>query len=70
MDFKGYVDFFLLQDCVSKDYQKVNLWVDTEPFVRDPFPKDVDEYMKWIDANLDFVSRRNARIADLSKHLH
>ena len=69
VDFKGYVDFFLLQDCVSKDYEKVNLWIDTELFVSDPFPKDVDEYMKWIDTNLDFVSRRNARIADLSKHL-
>ena len=24
-DFRGYVDFFLLQDCVSKDYEEVKL---------------------------------------------
>lgn len=26
MDFKGYVDFFFLQDCVSEDYSSVNIW--------------------------------------------
>lgn len=25
-DFKGYVDFFFLQDAVSDDYSKVNIW--------------------------------------------
>lgn len=64
VDFKGYVDFFFLQDCVSKDYSEVRMWLDTELFVKDPFPRDVPEYMKWIQGNLDFVERRNKRIED------
>lgn len=70
IDFKGYVDFFLLQDGVSNDYSKVILWIDTEPFVDNPLPKDVDEYMKWIDRSLDFVSKRNGRISELSRRLN
>lgn len=68
-DFRGYVDFFLLQDCVSKDYDEVRLWIDTEPFVMNPFPKDVDEYMRWIDRSLDFVESRNKRIGELTKKM-
>ena len=66
VDFKGYVDFFFLQDCVSKDYSQVRFFIDTEPFEYHPFPKDVDEYMSWIDRNLDFVSKRNKRIRELA----
>jgi len=64
------VDFFLLQDCVSKDYDEVRFWMDTEPFVMNPFPKDVDEYMRWIDRNLDFVKKRNARINELATKMN
>ncbi len=56
------MDFFLLQDCVSRDCSEVRLWLDTEPFQKDPFPRDVDEYMEWIGCNLDFVEKRNRRI--------
>jgi len=65
VDFKGYVDFFLLQDCVSNDYSKVELWIDTELFVNNPFPRDVDEYIRWIQHNIDFVDKRNQRIRAL-----
>ena len=41
VDFRGYVDFFLLQDCVSADYGHVDLWIDTELFETDPFPHGV-----------------------------
>ena len=67
VDFKGYVDFFFLQDCVSNDYSKVKIWLDTELFVTNPFPKNVDEYLKWIDSNLDFVEKRNKRIENYCK---
>ena len=52
---------------VSPDYSEVRLWLDTEPFDGDPLPRTVDEYMSWIDVNLDFVERRNRRISDLSR---
>ena len=65
VDFKGYVDFFLLQDCVNKDCSEVNMWLNTEPFKDDPLPKSVDEYTHWIDCSLEFVKKRNGRIAKM-----
>ena len=67
-DFRGYVDFFFLQDCVSRDCSEVRMWLDTEPFQKDPFPRDVDEYMGWIGCNLDFVEKRNRRIEQFYNH--
>ena len=64
IDFRGYVDYFLLQDCVDEDYN-VKLWMDTELWVDNPLPKDVDQYLAWIDCNEDFVERRNGRISKL-----
>lgn len=64
IDFKGFVDFFFLQDCVSEDYTKVNLWYDTELFVKNPVPTEVDPYLEFIEKELDFLERRNRRIAE------
>ena len=46
------------------------MWLDTELFETDPFPKDVDEYMKRIDSNLDFVDKRNERIEEFCKNMN
>lgn len=62
-DFKGYVNFFLLQDCVDKDYN-VKFWLDTPLFVSMPMPKNLDMYDRWIESQLDFVAKRGKRIAD------
>ena len=62
VDFKGYVEFFFLQDSVSKDFSKVVRWIDTELFERDPFPRDSEEYDFWISKNVEFVRMRNMRI--------
>ena len=64
VDFKGYVDFFFLQDCVSDDYSKVVNWLGKEWFDEDPLPQTVAEYLKWIDVQMEFLKKRNARIAD------
>ena len=32
VDFKGYVDYFFLQDCVSADYSSVLFWLDSSIF--------------------------------------
>ena len=61
VDFKGYVDFFLLHDCVDEKYN-VKFWLKTPLFSTMPMPKTMDEYMRWIDSQLDFVTKRNARI--------
>ena len=63
VDFKGYVDFFYLQDCVTEDYSRVKFWIGNGEFEHFPLPKTVDEYLTWIENELDFVAKRNARIA-------
>ena len=64
---KGYVDFFLLQDCVDENYN-VKFWLDTPLFVSMPMPKNLDEYYKWIDSQLDFVTKRGKRIEEYCKN--
>lgn len=64
VDFKGYVDFFLLQDCVSKDYSKVDLWCGDTYFERSGLPKTVDEYFYFLEKELDFLDKRNQRIKE------
>lgn len=68
VDFKGYVKFFHLQDCVSSNYDKVNFWIGEGDFSENPLPQTVDEYLQWIERNLEFVGARNIRIdADCRK---
>lgn len=62
IDFKGYVDFFFLQDCVSPDYETVIKWIDNDDFKENPLPKSVEDYFLWINKQLEFVKKRNNRI--------
>ena len=62
INFKGYVDYFYLQDLVSEDYSNVKFWIETNVFEMNPFPKSVEEYLLWISNQLKFVEKRNKRI--------
>lgn len=62
--FKGYVDFFYLQDCVNDDYTQVKFWLGNGEFKYYPLPQTVQEYYLWIENELDFVNKRNKRIGD------
>lgn len=64
LDFKGFVDFFFLQDCVSPDYSSVKIWLGDGDFMTNPLPQTVDEYFAWLDCNLNFVRNRNQRISE------
>ena len=66
VDFKGYVDFFLLQDCVDSNYN-VELWLDTSLFISDPMPETVESYKVWIEKELEFVAKRGKRIEAYKK---
>ena len=61
VDFKGYVDFFLLQDCVDDNY-KVKIWLNTSLFESMPMPKNLDDYLNWIEVQEAFVHKRGQRI--------
>ena len=62
IDFKGYVDFFLLQDLVRGDYFSIKFWSKFDNFKTAPLPKDKDEYLSYKSRVLDFVQARNQRI--------
>ena len=64
IDFKGYVDFFFLQDCVSEDYSKVFIWCGNADFTECGLPKTIDEYMGFIDKEMVFLEKRNQRIQE------
>lgn len=61
-DFKGYIDFFLLQDAVSEDYSSVKISPPFDNFVTQPIPKTVDEYYEYMENTITFVKARNLRI--------
>lgn len=67
VDFKGYVDFFFLNDCVSADYSKVNCWCGDLTFTRNAFPQNMDEYWKFLQHQWDFLEKRNQRIKEYAQ---
>ena len=69
VDFKGYVDFFLLQDAVSEDYSKVNIWIGDTVFKESGLPKTLEEYFEFIDKEFDFLNKRNIRIQEYQSGL-
>lgn len=70
VDFKGYVDYFFFHDLVDDDYSKVNLWLDTPFFVKNPIPKTVEDYFIFLNKEIDFVEKRNKRIHDYISNLY
>ncbi len=64
VDFKGFVDYFFLQDCVEDDYSHVKIWLGKGDFTENPYPQTIAQYLQWIDTQLDFTAKRNLRIAE------
>ena len=62
VNFKGYVDYFYLNDCVSEDYSKVQSWLGNLNFSSSPLPQTPEEYLFFIDCQLNFLRKRNERI--------
>ncbi len=62
VDFKGYVDYFFLQDVVEADYSAVKIWCGNTDFVESGLPKTVNEYFEFIDGEFEFLDKRNQRI--------
>lgn len=62
VDFKGYVDFFYLNDLVSEDYNSINFYLDFDNFERNPRPQTVEEWFTLYNKQMEFLNARNARI--------
>lgn len=63
-DFKGYCEYFLLQDLVSNDYSKVNFFLPFKWFENSPLPQSVNEYYEYKRNNINFIKKRNKRIEE------
>ncbi len=66
-DFKGYVDFFHLQDLVDKDYSKILHWHPFINFDNSPMPKNLEEFSNYKDNVMSFITKRNQRILMFNK---
>jgi hypothetical protein len=65
-NFKGFTDFFLLQDIVSRDYSSVKIATDFNNFEFSSIPASVEEYLIYIDNTTEFIKSRNTRIESWS----
>lgn len=64
IDFKGYIDYFFLQDIVSDDYTSVKFFLGNGEFDWHPLPKNVDDYLIWYKKSEEFIDARNKRIEE------
>lgn len=60
--FRGYVNFFLLNDLVTGDYNSVHFYMPYNGFEAWPLPNSVAAYRSYRDNVLEFVASRNQRI--------
>jgi hypothetical protein len=62
-DFRGYVEFFLLQDLVTDDCSAVKFFLPfNDGFISWPLPKTVEAYREYMQHGLHFIQARNSRI--------
>ena len=66
-DFKGYCEFFLLQDLVERDYSQVRFFTTFIDFKADPLPVTVEIYRDYMAKSIGFVIARNQRIRDYAR---
>jgi hypothetical protein len=65
-DLPGYVDFFLLQDLVSSDYEAVRFFMPFTGFSPPAIPRDLDAYLEFRRSSIKFTEARNRRIDQLA----
>jgi len=65
-DFKGYVNFFLLQDLVDENCSEIKFWCQFKGFDHQPLPRSVSEYRGYKNNLTSFVTARNKRIVSFS----
>jgi len=63
-DFRGYVEFFLLQDLVSEDCSVVRFFMPFQDFNTSPLPASMDAYRAYRQLAVDFIEARNHRILE------
>lgn len=62
VDFRGYVEFFFLQDLVSEDFSAVKISLPFDDFKGSPIPTDALQYNAYKKDAIAFIEARNRRI--------
>ncbi|OFE14339.1 hypothetical protein BA895_10150 [Humibacillus sp. DSM 29435] len=65
-DFRGYVDFWLMQDMVNADSSTIQFFTPFDDFRTRAIPQDFDTYVEYRRRSVAFIESRNARIAGSS----
>ena len=69
-DFRGYVEYFLLEDLVEDDFSAVRFSVPFEDFyTTSPLPGSVEAYRGYRQRAMDFIAARNRRILEFCSDL-
>ena len=68
-DFKGYVDFFLLQDFVSSDYSSIIIAPPFDNYQSSTVPSTVDEYIAYMNKTTELIKARDLLIAEYVSQL-
>ncbi len=67
-DFRGYIEFFLLQDIVTNDFTAVKFFKPFEGFDVSPLPATKEEYILYKKLAIEFIMTRNSRIAQSGQY--
>lgn len=63
IDFRGYIDFFLLQDFID-DKEQIEFSLPFDNFNRPALPQTIEEYKQYKNHTLDLMIKRNKRILE------
>jgi hypothetical protein len=63
-EFRGYVDFWLLQDLITDDYSAVRFFTPFDEFKPPAIPQDPHTYKGVPATRIEFVEARNRRMTD------
>jgi hypothetical protein len=61
--FVEFVDFFHLQELVTRDYDDVRFFLPFDNFERPGIPSTTEEYIAYREATLEFIAGRQLRMA-------
>ena len=67
-DFRGYVEFFLLQDMVTEHFSRVKFFTPFDDFTTSPLPETREEYVEYRRLAGEFIEARNRRILGCPEH--
>lgn len=63
-DFKGFCEYFFLQDLTFGNYTKVKFFLPFNGYEENPYPKTVDEYLIYMTNFIDFYKKRNIKLQE------